>query len=780
MRCKERTLATMRSSGVPHRIKKGPRRRVGLGPFALLGLVGLLVVLAPSMARGQADEPSFQSLRMGYDATSAGGASSSFKVGDWTPVWVELKGGREPFQGFLDVSAADDDGTAGSFRLPVSLAAGEPRRVVTYARPGARNPELRLVLVDGEGRRRAVGVQGVLMRDPPKALKPGETLILTMGRPSGVETIVDLPGFRPGGLGTTDSGGSEFMTAAVDVAGDRLPDRWLGYDSAWGVVIDSSDQPTMRALSGPQGQALVDWVARGGHLVITVARAWQAVKASAIGPILPCIPTGEERVPSLEAIDTFAGSIKSITPPESPAVLVGKLDQVAERGGTILSIASNLPLVVRGSHGFGRVTVVAVDLDQEPFSAWVDRGLFWVKALDLRGRRVDPTTLGAKVGGGGARFFQAATKDLSSQLKIALEQFPGVTLVPFGWIAFAIFFYIALIGPVDYFFLRKIAKRMELTWITFPTIVVTVSLVAYLVAYRLKGDELLINKVDVIDLDQTAGIARGGSWFTLFSPRNQDYTIQVAPTPIEAEPSGSQAADSTSAGTNVVVSWSSAPDDRFGSMGSTSRRFTPGGSGYSYEPAGTLEAIENVRIPIWSTKGLGARWFGAAKPVLESDLTPIGTDRLLGVVQNRLDVPLEDAILAFGKQVYLLGTIAPGATTRVELANDRNLSGYLYSKQAGYAPESTTGRGSVINQGDLMVAAMFHDSETTAAGSSPLSNDVLHNLDLTGQLALSRPMLVARIKRPGSRIILDHGSTTAKTSELTLLRVILPLRRTRS
>ena len=26
---------------------------------------------------------------------------------------------------------------------------------------------------------------------------------------------------------------------------------------------------------------------------------------------------------------------------------------------------------------------------------------------------------------------------------------------------------------------------------------------------------------------------------------------------------------------------------------------------------------------------------------------------------NRLDVPLEDAILAFGKQVYLLGTIAP-------------------------------------------------------------------------------------------------------------------------
>ncbi len=47
---------------------------------------------------------------------------------------------------------------------------------------------------------------------------------------------------------------------------------------------------------------------------------------------------------------------------------------------------------------------------------------------------------------------------------------------------------------------------------------------------------------------------------------------------------------------------------------------------------------------------------------------PVGTDRLSGTVTNRLGVPLEDAILAFGKQVYILGTLAPGATVRVELA----------------------------------------------------------------------------------------------------------------
>ena len=107
------------------------------------------------------------------------------------------------------------------------------------------------------------------------------------------------------------------------------------------------------------------------------------------------------------------------------------------------------------------------------------------------------------------RFYQSGVSDLSSQLRLGLEQFPGVKLIPFGWVAFFIFLYILLIGPGDYLFLKKVLKRMELTWITFPTIVVTVSLLAYFAAYRLKGNDLLVNKVDVIDVDQAAGLVRG-------------------------------------------------------------------------------------------------------------------------------------------------------------------------------------------------------------------------------------------------------------------------------
>ena len=302
---------------------------------------------------------------------------------------------------------------------------------------------------------------------------------------------------------------------------------------------------------------------------------------------------------------------------------------------------------------------------------------------------------------------------------------------------------------------------MELTWITFPTIVVTVSLVAYYAAYVLKGNDLLVNKVDVVDIDQAAGLMRGNTWISLFSPQNRDYTIRTIPLPLDRDPPPLAETDPSGqpvrppAGTEVVTSWFSAPEDQFGAMGNSGRRFSFAGSGYAYQPTSGVEWLENVRIPIWSTKCISSRWFGPAAPLVDSELQPVGTDRLAGIVTNRQSVPLEDAILAFGKQVYLLGTLAPGATVRVELTSDRNLSGLLKDKQRNYLSDQPWNRDHRIDRADLMLAAMFHDSQSTLSSERALANDPLHELDLTGQLALQRPMLVARIKR--TRRTARHG-----------------------
>ena len=160
--------------------------------------------------------------------------------------------------------------------------------------------------------------------------------------------------------------------------------------------------------------------------------------------------------------------------------------------------------------------------------------MFWVRAIDLKGRHSDqPANVGVQFGG--RRFNQTGVADLSTQLRSSLDQFPGVKLIPFGWVAFFIFLYVLLIGPGDYLLLRKVFGRMELTWITFPAIVLSVSLAAYCAAYFLKGNDLLINKVDVVDVDQVTGLTRGSTFLNLFSPQNRDYTLGAIPAPLDRE-----------------------------------------------------------------------------------------------------------------------------------------------------------------------------------------------------------------------------------------------------
>jgi hypothetical protein len=742
---------------------------IGLASFALISSPGVLA--APPKVE-------VENIRVGFDVPGKG--SNTFKIGTWTPVWVQLRAGPERFSGVMEVLVADDDGTPVAYRMAVEVGANKSERFTAYVRPGAREPEISIRLLDANGRRAGGASQDAAMPQGPEALMPSETLILTLGRPQGVETMVELPGFKVATRGPNNASFDEIVTARVDAQTGLLPGRWYGYDAARAIVLDTNDRQVLSALDALRGRPLVDWVERGGHLVIAVGANWQIVRDSVLAPILPGLLNGQERVTSLEALDRFAASTKQITPPGTAPVMVTKLQEVNERGGkTLAAVTANLPLVVRGSYGFGRVTLITLDVDQKPFSDWPDRSLFWIKALDLKRPAIDPTGAGPGMPG---RWY--GISDLSSQLRAALEQFPGVKLIPFGWVAFFIFLYILLIGPGDYFFLKKVLKRMELTWITFPTIVLTVSLVAYYAAYVLKGNDLLINKVDLVDIDQEQGFARGNTWISLFSPQNRDYTIHAIPTPLHTDDTAPPATSTggetprAPAGTEVVMSWFSAPEDQFAAMGNSSRRFSFSGSGYAYEPKGGVEYLENVRIPIWSTKCITAQWFSPAAPLVEADLIQAGTDRVEGTVTNRQSIPLEDAVLAYGKEVYVLGNLGPGTPVRVELAAHRNLSGHLKAKAQKYTSEQPWNRDSFkIDRSELLQAIMFHDSEIAPANERVLGNGPLHRVDLSGQLALDRPMLVARINRTGARVMLDKAPSPPKIDQLTLVRLILPIKK---
>ena len=746
---------------------------IGLG----LLWIGLLGSIRPALAAAPR-AVTVEDVRVGFDGR--------YKVGTWTPVWVLVRGGPDGFSGEMHAIVEDENGTATTVRQPVQVGPGGTQRLTAYVRPGSLDPDFATIRFYNAKTRRPAGPDYVVGSPSTPSGGPSQVLdaigqgdyqIVGLGHPQGVELIPKIPGFNADPANPATNGRAhEVAVTMVNTLGaaDQLPGRWYGYDSADAVVIDTNDAETFAALSGGRIEAIRQWVERGGHLVVAVSSRWQAVNDSPIGAMLPAKLVGQIQVSPFDSLESYTGGSQHVGFENGP-VQVAQMDEVERRGGQVIASTLSTPLVVRGSYGFGRVTLVGFDVDAQPFAGWPDRALFWIKTIDLK---APPAATADSVALASQRIMTQNISDFATILRRALDQFQGMKVISFGWVAGFIAIYILLIGPGDYFFLKKVLKRMELTWITFPVIVVTVSLLAYFAAYKIKGTDLRVNQIDVVDVDMANQIARGTTWMNLFSPQNRDYSIAVQPLPITADATAESA---PTPGTEIVLSWFAAPESGLRGMNSRGQGTGFNGSGYTYDPPGRAERLEDVRIGIWSTKGIVARWFGPApkaNSILDVDLQPVGTDRLAGTVTNRMNVPLKNTIICFGKEVYYqVGTIEPNATVQVDTTLNRGLAGYLQedafrnsflpTNQYNYANES-------INRANLVRELMFHDSESAGQGLIPSRTH--RELDLTGQLLLDRPMLVAEIDRPGAVLDLGNVSGTIKTDRTTLLRVILPLK----
>jgi hypothetical protein len=268
------------------------------------------------------------------------------------------------------------------------------------------------------------------------------------------------------------------------------------------------------------------------------------------------------------------------------------------------------------------------------------------------------------------RYQAQSEPELFHRLYTYLENFEEVPVIPFSWVALFIFVYILIVGPLDYFILKKVVKRLELTWITFPTVVILVSAGAYVSAYYLKGNDLRIRKVDVVDVDMRheKGEVVGHTWFTLFSPRIQHYTIGVDPAPGWATP-GKDVPGPT-------VSWMGRPDMGRGTRSQSFFR-------HFYSFADDASGLKEVPIQVWSTKSFAGEWRAdlAADPLAGAELSRAAAnqDALTGDVTWRPTAdakssPLNDAYLIYRGRVRKFRTpLRPGTPQRVDQLEEETL-----------------------------------------------------------------------------------------------------------
>ena len=328
---------------------------------------------------------------------------------------------------------------------------------------------------------------------------------------------------------------------------------------------------------------------------------------------------------------------------------------------------------------------------------------------------------------------------------------------------------------------------MELTWITFPTIVVSVSLLAYFAAYRLKGNDLLVNKVDVDRRRPGRGPGPRPDTLLSSSARRTATTTSGSCPSRRPRPRGAAAGRARPVGDDAAsarraprssLTWFSVPEAQFGGMGG---RAGDSASSAAATPTSRPAALESPRgRPGPDLEHQDAhRAAGSARPdPLRRGRPPARRDRppRRHGDQPPGRIPSKDAILAFGKQVYQLGTIAPGATRpgrAVERPQPlRATSGIegpqLHARPAVEPQPEDQPRRPAAGPDVPRQRVEPRPASTALSNAAPRPRP--------DRSARPRPADAGGPDRPpGARLVLGQRPQPPKIDQTTLLRVILPL-----
>lgn len=744
---------------------------MAISRFMLAAVLSLLA--GPALA---ADYPvAIVSARIGLPAGGDPAAPAIAKFAAWAPVYLELDllaAVNEPAE--LVIEAPDADEISTTLVVPIRLegASGRvtaaSRGAIGYLRPAGVG-EVTITVRAANG--------GKALSEPVRvrSFRPRDPLTYVVLNLGVHPTSFELPR-QPGGVqdpGAGIRGGRVELAAITDCA--ELPNQWFGYDAADLVVLHTGPgteeflsrlfSETASSADQAKRAALVEWIRRGGRLVVAVGaggsrvmqlpalqrllpHSVQAVRSSGAVAVTWQTREGSPVNGALIPKGTFPAATFQPKPATRILIPAGRLDEGRE------------VFAVQSAFGLGRITVIGFDLDRAPFTEMEKRPEFWDWILREGGASRASAGSEGKPRPGGTTLTEEED-EIAVALRTHADSFDGVPVISFGWVALLIVLYILLIGPIEYYFLKRVLGRLELTWITFPIIVLTVSLAAYFTAYSLKGRDLKINKLDVVDVDPASGRIYGNTWFTIFSPRIENYTLAVTP----GEGWSAEVAPGT------AVSWVGAPR---GGRASLLRR----GYRYHSDSDSAANGLENVPIQVWSTKSLAANWSAPFDPAgIDSSLLHPPADRsaVIGAFTINLPVPvLNDCVAFYAGQAYPIpgGTIRSGE--RVRFVTDQPIPAAdwlrkeskvndLLSRAPGFTERNgmkAVGPQPAAPAGHPVIAAshvlpllglLFHEASLTFTEGVIPRNASLRRLDQSWRLApdnRSEVIVVGRVAPP--------------------------------
>ncbi|MYE88108.1 hypothetical protein F4X33_03835 [Candidatus Poribacteria bacterium] len=299
----------------------------------------------------------FESVELGFDRV--------YKRERWAPLQVVVTSHNEDFNGEIRVKVRNifSDELIQTYVIPLSLTRTDrQRRVIHVFLPGVSS-QLSIKLVSHDEQ---VRVPQELTPELPKSLADLMILALTPSR--------DLLS-RWDGKQIDDKENGHTFVAYTDFKG--LPVHWKGYDSVDFFVIRGVSL-VERRISKRQQQALLDWIQRGGTLLVSGGADLRQLRGSFLEMFLPVALGDLRRVTQLpESMQRFGFAA------DSPFDLI----EFKSKPGTIPLVGDGDQIyIAKRVLGGGQIISLGFDYNAPPFSDSPGAEAFWKWLLGAEAR----------------------------------------------------------------------------------------------------------------------------------------------------------------------------------------------------------------------------------------------------------------------------------------------------------------------------------------------------------------------------------------------------------
>lgn len=720
----------------------------------------LLIVLTASPLSVAAEETTpfeVKQIHVGFDGL--------YKVGRWVPVVVNLSTAT-PLDLQLSVVSLSPDGNPTEVPSQVySLPKEGSHQLYALFKSGLLDSPLKIRLRDAKTQ--------TLLHEISYAPQSSTNKFTAIGLKQSVELwamIGEIPGFEP----VPDDAAApinqnQFTTLVSDKS--ILPETAYGYDSLDTLIVDSD-----YSVSVEKNQAIRDWIANGGHLVVCVGNDVEAYQKSEFAKWVPVKVTGKNRVRELSSLELFAAVRSRIRGVATAA-------RIEIDSGEVLATSLDGPLLVRVPYGLGVVTFLALDLHTSPLVNWEGLQNLCPKLATRTRHSVASNQQNDVLG---KRISQTGISEMETQVFHSQQKFPDINRPSHWWVMGLVLFYLLLIGPLDYFLVHRILKKPHITWITFPVLVLLAAVWGVTTAQNDNGNALQSNQLNLVDYDASTGQLRGRFYLNLYSPEMRRYQVNIAST----VPSKQSSVEYFP----THLCWNGLPETTFAGMYRSAEGTI---TGPAYQFSEESKSISNLPILKWGTKSLRADWSRQQPELVEAQLTGNSLSQLSGTLTQHFSGPLKEWVLAYGNRVYLPivnleqidASFIPTDQTwdingpRIE---SRNIKGYLTRAVSRRIEQKGQNNATVItvqtdydpfskDTYEILKMLTYHEM-SGGFGYTRLSNLSAEQLDLSEQLRLGRAVLFARLDTPLSQVQLDDQPLDQK-QQSTYLRVVIPVKK---